>query len=67
MTTMIAELYDALKDAGATEEKARAAAEAIAAYDTRFAAMDSRLSVLTWMVATNIVITLGVLGRLLST
>lgn len=36
MTTMIVELYDALKDAGATEEKARRAAESVAAYGTRF-------------------------------
>jgi hypothetical protein len=30
---MITELYDALKDAGATEEKARKAAETVAAYE----------------------------------
>ena len=31
MTTMIAELYEALVDAGATEEKAREAAQALSA------------------------------------
>ena len=67
MTIMLTEIYDAFKEAKVSDETARKAAEAIAAYDTRFAAIDSRLSVLTWMVATNIVITLGVLGRLLST
>jgi len=39
MTTMIAELYDALKEAGASEEKARRAAEAIAGYETQFTAI----------------------------
>ena len=37
MTTMISELYDALKEAGASEEKARSAAEAMAGYESRFA------------------------------
>lgn len=32
MTTMIAEVYEALKDAGASDEKAKAAAEALAEY-----------------------------------
>jgi len=36
MSTMIFEVYDALKDAGATEDKARKAAEALAAYENRF-------------------------------
>ena len=39
MTTMISELYDALKEAGASEEKARRAAEALASYDAQFAAV----------------------------
>lgn len=36
MSTMIAELYDALKEAGASEEKARAVAKTMADYDSRF-------------------------------
>ena len=35
-------------------------------YDDRFAKLDNRLSVLTWMAGTNILITLGVLWRLLA-
>jgi hypothetical protein len=72
MALMSAELYDALLEAGASEEKARKAAEAVAAYDNRFAALDTRLATiggelawLKWMVGTNIVLTLGVLWRLL--
>jgi len=33
MSTMISEVYDALKEAGASEEKARKAAEAVATYE----------------------------------
>ena len=94
MTTMISELYDALKEAGASEEKARSAAEAMAGYESRFADIrqdiasvrselkqdianvrgdlkqdiertNGRINTLTWMVGTNIVLTIGVLGRLL--
>lgn len=36
MSTMISEVYDALREAGASEEKARKAAEAIAGYENRF-------------------------------
>ncbi|MCX7084322.1 MAG: hypothetical protein NTY69_02150 [Methylococcales bacterium] len=56
MSTMIAELYDALKDAGASEEKARAAAKTMADYDSRFNKIDQDLSlikaeitILKWM------------------
>ena len=44
MTTMIAEVYDALIEAGASEEKARKAAEAIAGYDDRFNRIDVALT-----------------------
>lgn len=50
MATMISEVYDALKEAGASEEKARKAAEAIASYENRFAKIESDLLVLKWMV-----------------
>ena len=53
---MIAELYDALKDAGASEEKARAAAKTMAEFDSRFNKIDQDLSlikaeiiILKWM------------------
>jgi hypothetical protein len=44
MTTMIAEVYDALLAAGSPEEKARKAAEAIASYENRFVAVEQRLT-----------------------
>ena len=44
MTTMIAELYDALVAAGAPEDKARKAAESVAAYESRFSGIDGKLA-----------------------
>lgn len=49
MTTLIAEVYDAFLSAGAPEEKARAAAKAIADYDSRFNKIEADLLVLKWM------------------
>ena len=54
MTTMITELYDALKDAGADEDKARKAAETVAAYENRFTKIESDLGILKWMVGFNL-------------
>ena len=42
MTTMIAEVYDAFREAGASEGKSRAAAEALSAYEDRFVTIDRR-------------------------
>ena len=44
MTTMIAEVYDALLAAGSPEDKARKAAEAVAGFENRFIAIDQRLA-----------------------
>lgn len=46
---MISEIYDALLSAGADEEKARKAAEAIAEHEKRFDHIDSELLLLKWM------------------
>jgi hypothetical protein len=69
---MIAEVYDALLAAGSPEDKARKAAEAIAAYENRFTAMDQRfakiegdLKLLTWMVGFNLAATVGIIFLLL--
>ncbi len=50
MATMISEVYDAFIAAGAPEEKARKAAEALADYENRFTRIDSELLILKWMV-----------------
>ena len=49
MATLLVELYDALKDAGASEEKSRAAASAIANRENRFNKVEGHLLVLKWM------------------
>jgi hypothetical protein len=50
MATMISELYDALKSAGAPDDQAGKAAEVVAGYDNRFARIESDLTLLKWMV-----------------
>jgi hypothetical protein len=49
---MISEVYDAFIAAGAPEDKARKAAEAIAAYENRFSRIEPDLTVLKWMTGT---------------
>ena len=49
MVTILIEIYDVLKEAGASEEKSRAAAKAIADYDDRFSRVEADLLVLKWM------------------
>lgn len=61
---MISEVYDALKDAGASEEKARKAAETLANYDDRFARIETELAVLKWMLGT---VLAGVVALLIKT
>ena len=46
---MVAEVYDALKEAGASEEKARKAAEVLASDDSDFADIRSDLKLMKWM------------------
>lgn len=66
MSTMISEVYDALKEAGASEEKAKAAAQALANYENRFASIDTDLVLLKWMVGFNLAFTMTILWKLFS-
>ena len=50
MSTIIVELYDALKEAGASDEKARAAAQGLANCDSPFSKIEADLPVLKWTV-----------------
>ena len=52
MSMMVTEVYDALKEAGTSEDKARRAAETLANTDSRFNRIDIELAVLKWMVGT---------------
>ena len=49
MAVMLSRTYDALIAAGAPEDKARAAAEELAGYESRFAKIETDLAVLKWM------------------
>ena len=57
MTMMVTEVYDALLAAGAPEDKAARAAQALAGYDNRFnkvdadfAKVNADLALLKWMI-----------------
>jgi hypothetical protein len=49
MPIMLARVYDALVEAGASTESARAAAEELAGYEQRFAAIERDLFLVKWM------------------
>ncbi len=66
MALQLGALLDALLDAGAKPEKADKAAEELATYETRLVGIDTKLALLTWMVGFNLILTVGVLWRLLS-
>lgn len=74
MSTMIIEVYDAFKSTGATEEKATAAAKAIADYDNRFNKVESELgaikgelSALKMMVGIVIALNMAIIGLIVNT
>ena len=49
MAVMLSRTYEALLAAGSPEDKARAAAEELAGYESRFAKTETDLAVLKWM------------------
>ena len=70
MATMISEVYDAFIAAGAPEDKARKAAEALANYDQRFDRVEremlrtqAELTLLKWMVGFVIALDVAILIR----
>jgi hypothetical protein len=66
MSTMIYEVYDALKEAGASEGKAKAAAEAVAHCNERFNKIEAELLVVKWMVGACLALTGSVAGLLVN-
>ena len=74
MSTLIIEVYDAFKSAGVTDEKATAAAKAIADYDNRFNKIESELgtirgevSALKMMVGVTIALNMAIIGLIVNT
>jgi len=63
---IIEEIYDALIEAGASEEKARAAARAMTNYETRISKIESDINLLKWMVGFNLAMTVAILFRVFS-
>jgi hypothetical protein len=57
------EVYDAFVAAGAPEDKAREAAEALADYENRFTRTDPELLVVKWMVGFVIALDIAILVR----
>ncbi|MDZ4761696.1 MAG: integrase [Alphaproteobacteria bacterium] len=73
MSVMLAEVYDALTEAGASQDKARKAAEAVAGYENRFGKIENdltgirgELNLLRWMVGFNLALSAAVLLKLFS-
>lgn len=73
MATMISEVYDALLAAGAPEDKARKAADAIAGYENRVSRIDNDLTALRgemalvkWMLGFNLAMTVAILWKVFS-
>ena len=63
MAILMGDLRAALVNAGATEELANKAATEVATYEARLAGVETRLSVLTWMVGANIAIGVATMFR----
>jgi hypothetical protein len=59
MAVMLSKTYDALVAAGAPDDKARAAAEELAGYESRFTKIETDLAVLKWMVGVNLAASLS--------
>ena len=63
MAVMMGDLYDALRSAGAEDDKARKAASEVAGFENRLSSLDSRVAVLTWMVGFNVALTLALVSK----
>ncbi len=66
MAVMLSKTCDALRDAGASDEKAQTAAEEIASFENRLAGLEADMRLLKWMVGINLTATIGIPIRLLS-
>jgi len=66
MAMQLGALRTALLEAGATQETAEKAAEEAASYETFLAGLETKVSVVTWMVGANITLTMVTLGVLMT-
>jgi len=66
MALQLGALRDALVEAGASPAASARASEELASYENKLASMDGRLTLLTWMTGTSVVLSLTVLGTVLA-
>lgn len=62
MAVMLGNLYGALREAGASDDSSRKAAEELAGYDSRFSKIETDLAVLKWMLGFMLASMLGGFG-----
>ena len=62
---MLSKTYDALRAAGAPDDKAREAAEEIAGFEDRPTTVESDLKLLKWMVGFNLAMSMVIVALLL--
>ena len=61
MAMMLSKTYDALRAAGAPDDKAREAAEEIAGFENRLATMEADIKLIKWMLGVNLAFSLALL------
>ncbi len=62
---MLSKTYDALRAAGAPDDKAREAAEEIAGFEDRLTGSESDLKLLKWMLGFNLALSMAIAALLL--
>lgn len=64
MATMIKEVFEAFRAANVPDDKAMAAAEAIAGYENRFAKIESAQRLHSWMLTVNTALLIAIFVKL---
>jgi hypothetical protein len=66
MALMVGSLYDALKAAGVDDDKAKKAAEEVAAYDNQLADLRGTAKLHSWMLGFNLAMSIAILFKVFS-
>ena len=65
MAMVLSKTYEAFRAAGASDDKAREAAEEIAGFENRLATIEADMKLLKWMLGVNLAFSLAILVILL--
>ncbi len=65
MAMVLSKTYEAFRAAGASDDKAREAAEEIAGFENRLATIEADMKLLKWMLGVNLAFSLAILIILL--